>query len=621
MTPTPWRPGTLAVAALLLPSFICAAAYELKPDSEESIKSVAKMMADDMLSFYNGHKPGGTPGLLPQPYYWWEGGAMMGSLIDYWYYTGDSSYNDLVTQGLLFQVGDNDDYMPRNQTLTEGNDDQGFWALAVMSAAENNFPNPPADKPQWLALAQAVFNTQAARWDPEHCGGGLRWQIFHWNKGFDYKNSISQACFFALGARLALYTGNQSYAQWADKTWDWMVGVNFIDKHWRVMDGAHTGVNCTDIVPYQFTYNAGGFILGAAAMYNLTEDAKWKDRLDKLLEASKVFFTGPEKNIMTEVACEPVNRCNLDQQSFKAYLSRWLAAITKWAPHTHDVVMPYLRASAVAAAKQCTGGANGRMCGLKWNQDKYDGSTGVGQQMAAMEVTLSCMVKKRAAPVTESTGGTSRGKPDAGGDDIGRDKPPGPPYPPMSVAQRVGAALATAFILCFLSAGVFWILLDELSAKGPLEQLRGIIRSSTDMSIALLAAGIGVRRDGTGSVLHGEKATSASERGGLFSPPLLGGGDHKSKKADIGAGQVRRQSSSMPRGWPHNPPVRSVPLWDTGRSPVSSRRAGPSAPLQEDAGGSRVLMNSPLDDASPLSENDEVRPTSPASSFAMRLHR
>lgn len=344
---------------------------------------------------------------------------MMGALIDYWYYSGDDQYNKLVEQALLFQVGDTNDYMPRNQTLTEGNDDQGFWGLAVMNAAEYKFPDPPSDKPQWLALAQAVFNTQASRWDTEHCNGGLRWQIFKWNQGFDYKNSISQACFFALGARLALYTGNNSYAEWAEKSWDWMIDVGFIDKYWRVIDGAHIGTNCTDHVPYQFSYNAGGFILGAAAMYNYTENSVWKDRLDNLLGASRVFFTGPDKNIMTEVACEPVDRCNLDQQSFKAYLSRWFAAITKWAPHTYDFVMPYLRASAVAAAKQCVGGNNKRMCGLKWNQDKYDGSTGVGQQMAAMEVTLACLIQDRPAPVSHGNGGTSKGNPGLGGGDMG----------------------------------------------------------------------------------------------------------------------------------------------------------------------------------------------------------
>jgi len=50
--------------------------------------------------------------------------------------------------------------------------------MAAMTAAETNFQNPPPDQPQWLALAQAVFNTQASRWDDTSCGGGLKWQIF-----------------------------------------------------------------------------------------------------------------------------------------------------------------------------------------------------------------------------------------------------------------------------------------------------------------------------------------------------------------------------------------------------------------------------------------------------------
>lgn len=115
---------------------------------------------------------------------------MFGALIEYWAYTKDTTYNNMVIEGLLNQVGDNNDYMPGTQTLTEGNDDQGFWGLAVMSAAEFGFPNPAPDRPQWLALAQAVFNTQAPRWETSTCNGGLRWQIFKWNKGYDYKVSF-----------------------------------------------------------------------------------------------------------------------------------------------------------------------------------------------------------------------------------------------------------------------------------------------------------------------------------------------------------------------------------------------------------------------------------------------
>ena len=193
---------------------------------------------------------------------------MFGALIDYYYYTNDSTYNDVVTQGMLFQVGPNNDYMTPNQTKTTGNDDQGFWGMAAMAAAEQKFPDPPADKPQWLALAQAVFNTQAARWDTQNCGGGLRWQVFTFNTGYDYKNTISNGCFFNIAARLALYTGNNSYSQWADKTFNWTQQVGMLDEQWMFWDGAHTTLNCSDINKLQWTYNPGVYLLGAATMYN-----------------------------------------------------------------------------------------------------------------------------------------------------------------------------------------------------------------------------------------------------------------------------------------------------------------------------------------------------------------
>ena len=73
------------------------------------------------------------------------------TMIDYWARTGDTSYNgtqsrkssqnvicalvltlpDVVSEAMQFQVGENDDYMPVNQTKNEGNDDQGFWAMAA----------------------------------------------------------------------------------------------------------------------------------------------------------------------------------------------------------------------------------------------------------------------------------------------------------------------------------------------------------------------------------------------------------------------------------------------------------------------------------------------------------
>lgn len=241
----------------------------------DAIKETAATLAWDLLQYYKGNESGQVPGILPGPppagdYYWWEGGAMWGTLIDYWFLTGDKTYNDIIMQALLFQTGPNNDYMPPNYTASLGNDDQGFWGMSAMLAAENNFPNPPADKPQWLALAQAVFNTMAS---PERhdatCGGGLRWQVPFSNVGYNYKNSIANGCFFNLGARLARYTGNQTYADWAEKTWDWMMGVGFMGKDNEALyDGAHVESNCTDINKAEFSYNNAIFTLGAAYMYN-----------------------------------------------------------------------------------------------------------------------------------------------------------------------------------------------------------------------------------------------------------------------------------------------------------------------------------------------------------------
>lgn len=407
-----------------------------------------------MMAYYNGNQTGGIPGNLPPPYYWWEAGAMFGAMIDYWYYTGDTTYNDVIAQGLLFQVGPDQDYMTPNQTKTTGNDDQAFWGMAAMTAAETNFQNPPSKQPQWLALAQAVFNTQAARWDTTTCGGGLRWQVFTFNNGYNYKNSISNGAFFNLASRLAKYTGNDTYAQWAEKAYDWTAAVNLIDQNYYIYDGADDTINCTQVDRIQWTYNAGAYLLGAANMYNYTNGSTiWQQRVQGLLTGIEVFF---KNNVMQEVACETVGRCDVDQHSFKAYLARWMAATTKMAPWTYDSVMAKLGPSAAAAALQCSGGANGRTCGLKWTDGAtWDGSYGVGQQMAALEVIQNNLIQQVSAPLTNTSGGTSVGNPNAGS----RKATAIPAPRPATTADRAGAGILTLIILAGLVAMFWWMII------------------------------------------------------------------------------------------------------------------------------------------------------------------
>lgn len=242
-----------------------------KADKEppDAIKAAMKPIAKGMTDWYHGYRVGDVPGNLPDPYHWWQCGAMFGALIDYWHYTGDDQYNEWVQQGMIHQIGDNADYMPANQSKSLGNDDQGFWGMAAMSAAESKFPDPPEGQPGWLALAQAVYTTQYLRWDTSTCGGGLRWQIYSFNAGYTYKNTITQGCFFNVASRLARYTGNQTYAEQAEKAWNWIQNLGLVNAEYHFYDGSDSTINCTKFDRTQWTYNAGIFLHGAATMWNV----------------------------------------------------------------------------------------------------------------------------------------------------------------------------------------------------------------------------------------------------------------------------------------------------------------------------------------------------------------
>lgn len=125
--------------------------------------------------------------------------------------------------------------------------------MTALTAAELNFPNPPSDQPQWLALAQGVYNTQLPRFDNTTCGGGLHWQVSSGANGYNYKNSIASGVFFNIAARLAVYTGNDSYAQAAIMAYDWTSGVGLLDENYNVYDGADDLKNCSVINKQQYS--------------------------------------------------------------------------------------------------------------------------------------------------------------------------------------------------------------------------------------------------------------------------------------------------------------------------------------------------------------------------------
>lgn len=435
----------------------------LDTNNVTTIKLATALVAKGLLDYYEGNTYGGVIGMFTWPYYWWEAGGAWGSMIDYSYYMEDDTYVDLIKTALTYQVGEDYNYIPLNQSTTEGNDDQAFWGIAVMAAAEKNFTNPEDPRLGWLSLAQAVFNTMSARWDYQDCNGGLRWQIFQWNSGYDYKNSVSNGALFHLGARLARYTGNDTYVEWAEKVFDWMYGVGLVTEgdSWYVYDGVKVANNCSNVTKYQWTYNQGLMLAGCAYLYNYTLDQKWYDRTMNFLYASHVFFYNQSSDaiIMYEAACQPTSgtsySCNNDQRSFKAYFSRFLGLTSVLVPETYDIIRPWLVDSANAAAWSCVGGSDGHTCGLSWTNGTWDGMWGLGEQMCALEVMQNLRVRDFPGPLTASTGGTSVGNPAAGYAQTATEASP----LKLDAGDKAGASIITAVIGAAIIGTGVWLVI------------------------------------------------------------------------------------------------------------------------------------------------------------------
>ncbi|KKK15427.1 hypothetical protein AOCH_001148 [Aspergillus ochraceoroseus] len=425
--------GALALLALIK----TVGAIDININDTESIKQAASLSAYGSMTWYTGNDTGGIPGAFPDK--WWEGAALFTSLLLYWHYTGDDTYNPQVKQGMQWQAGDGD-YMPSNYSSWIGNDDQVFWGLAAMTAAEIKLPDV-SDGYSWLSLAQGVFNTQAARWDTSTCGGGLRWQIYNYEAGYTMKNSISNAGLFQLSARLARYTNNATYAKWAEKVWDWCVSSPLVNNEtWNVADSTNIENDCTTKGNTQWTYNYGAFIMGAAYMYNYTEKARWKTAVDGLLNA---LFDGffPEKyggNIIREL-CEPDESCNDNEILFRGLTTGWLGFTALLVPST---------------------GMSNNTCGVRWYQSKWDGEVGMEEQIIATDVLSSVLIMEDGAeaPVTATTGGNSTSDPSSGTKDKSETKTT---LRTITTGDKAGAAILT-IVFAFSWAGMIaWLIMGE----------------------------------------------------------------------------------------------------------------------------------------------------------------
>ncbi len=165
-----------------------------------------------------------------------------------------------------------------------------------------------------------------------------------------------------------------------------------------------------------------------------------------------VFF--PD-GIAIETACENT-ACSYDAITFKGYLHRWMASASQVAPFLREKIRPVLKSSAQAAVNQCTGGDSGRMCGLHWASGAFDGLITAGTQMSALGALVSLLLisDDAAPPVTNLTGGTSGGDPDAGVEVFAVQ------FDPIRRRDKAGAGILTIMLLTGGFATIGWMLWD-----------------------------------------------------------------------------------------------------------------------------------------------------------------
>ncbi|KAF9631864.1 Glycoside hydrolase family 76 [Lasiodiplodia theobromae] len=392
-----------ALAAALLTA-TPVSALDFPTNDSDALSSIVKQISNGVVEFdvedYYG------PGLFPDPYTWTESATAWDSLVGYWYLTGDTTHNAAVQTALVGQLGPALDYLPPNQSLHMSNWRQSSWALAALSAAERGLPveSESENVTSWEDLARDAFDTQVPRWDDTTCGGGLRTDIFMFGDEYNSKDSLSQSTFFLLAARLARFTGNQTYVDLAARAYDWMREVKLIDDDFAVYYNASTTQNCSQVDDTQWSQAAAAIAYGSAVLANITSSTEWADRTTSHVEHILNYFF--PSDILTSPACTDASTnyyCWGEAHAAEASTLRWLSLVPVFQPATHDSIHAALAATAKAAADACTttdGGASASCKGL-WSvsdddEEQFDdddprtdvprnATIGLGQQVVALE--------------------------------------------------------------------------------------------------------------------------------------------------------------------------------------------------------------------------------------------
>lgn len=187
----------------------------------------------------------------------------------------------------------------RNEYL----DDSGWWGVAWMKLAERT------GKAEYLQTAKAIHAHMAATWQTDK-GGGVLWCL---DKDKQKTNAITNNLFLILSARLAKYTGESSYRDWARRSCTWLKEQKLFDGTGVVDGPGHTGD--------YWSYNQGTYLAGLTAWSAASSDPALLDEAAAVARAilQKAGFV-TEQHILRE----KLGTSGWDGCLFKGILARGL---------------------------------------------------------------------------------------------------------------------------------------------------------------------------------------------------------------------------------------------------------------------------------------------------------
>ena len=245
---------------------------------------------------------------------WWNAANAITALADYTRATNDQRYQDVFANTFALAQHTSAGFLNRYY------DDEGWWALAWIDAYDLTH------RPQYLQMADSIFNDMRGGWD-DTCSGGI-W----WNKDRKYKNAIANELFLSVAAHLLLRAQadhqRAEYLRWAQREWLWFSRSGIINSSHQINDGLDA--HCQNNHQTTWTYNQGVILGGLSELFRQTHDSALLDEANAIAAATLSNSPLVDAHGILHEPCEP--DCGGDGTQFKGIFMRNLVLLQKVAP-------------------------------------------------------------------------------------------------------------------------------------------------------------------------------------------------------------------------------------------------------------------------------------------------